>query len=72
MKMRVHEQILPPGMKDRQKTNIDTKVFGIRCNPTECFRSSAKKNIVYDFLVLPCDRTYAVRDSEDNVEISNL
>jgi hypothetical protein len=65
----VHEQILSPGMKDRQKADGGAQVFGICCNATKCFRDCTKEYVVDDFFVLQGNGSNALRQSENNMEV---
>jgi hypothetical protein len=69
MNMRMHQQILPPGMKHGQKADMRAQVFGICRNATEGFRDCAEEYVVNHLLILQGDGTDAIRQREDNMEI---
>ena len=69
MDMRMHEQILPPGMKHGQKANIGSPVFGIPRNATQSYRDCAKKYVVDGLFILQGNGIHAIRQREDNMEI---
>jgi hypothetical protein len=69
MNMRMHKQILSPGMKHGQKADSGAQVFGVSCNATEGFRDCSKEYVVDDFFILQGNGTYAIRHGENNMEI---
>jgi hypothetical protein len=71
VEMGVKKQILPPGVKDGEKTDAGAQVFGIGGDAAKRFGSSTKEDIVDDFLVQPGKRSDAVGQSKDQVEIRN-
>jgi hypothetical protein len=69
MEVRVKEQILPPGVKHNEKSDVGAKMFGIGSNAPESFRGGAKKEVVNNLLILTGNGSNAVGQGENHMEI---
>jgi hypothetical protein len=69
MQMGMMEQILSPGMKDGEKADFSSEMFGIGGNGAQGFRRRLEENAVDHFLVLIRDGANLFRHGEDDVEV---
>ena len=70
MNMGMKQQVLCPGVKDAEKTDVRSKILGIACNLAECFSHGAKQEVVEFRLVLQDKRVEFMRQREDHMEVS--
>ena len=71
MEVRVKEQILPPGVKHSEKSDVGAQMFGIGSNAPEGFRGGGREDVVNDLLILSGNGSNAVGQSENHMEIRN-
>jgi hypothetical protein len=64
-------EVLAPGVKEGDKTDVGPQMFGIGGDGGECGPHGLKQNVVDWFWVLECEGSQGVGDREDDVEIGN-
>jgi len=52
--VRMVQQVLAPGVQDREEADLGPQVFGVRGDGEECLRAGSEEDAVEDFLVLQC------------------
>ena len=50
--VRMMQQVLTPGVQDREEADVGTQVFGVGCDGEECFGTCGKEDVVDLFFVL--------------------
>ena len=63
------KHILPPGMKDGEKSDFGSQMFGIGGNGTQCFCCRLEENAVHSFLVLIGNSGNLFRHGENDMEV---
>ena len=69
MQVRMVEQVLAPGMEDRDEADASAEVFRISSDGLQCFGSGLKQDVVDHRLVLVGDRGDLLRHREHHVEV---
>ena len=69
MQMGVKKQILSPGVKDGEKTDLRAQMLGIAGNGEQSFGRGMEQNVVERFLVVISDSGNLFRQGEDDVEV---
>ena len=64
-------EVLAPGVKEGDKTDVGPQMFGIGGDGGECGPHGLKQKVVDWFWVLECEGSQGVGDREDDVEIGN-
>jgi len=65
-------QVLPPGVKHGEETDLRSEMFRIAGNREKGFRSGAEENAVDDLLVVESDTGQFFRNREYDVEVLTL
>ena len=52
--VRMVQQVLAPGVQDREEADLGPQVFGVCGDGEECLRAGSEEDAVEDFLVLQC------------------
>src|ERR1700686_280255 len=71
MEVRMSQQILAPGMQDREEPDFGAQVFGIASYREKGFRTGAEQEVIEDLLVLQRQWGELVRQGEDDVDIGD-
>ena len=66
------EQVLAPGVKDAEETNLCSEMIRIACNLAERFRDGAEEQVVEFDLILQNERVQLVWQRKDDVEVTGL
>ncbi len=67
--MRVHLEILSPGMQDTEEADIRAEVPWIGRNLEECGGAGVKQKVIHEFLVVECQPRQFVRNREDHMYV---
>ena len=70
--MRVQLELLVPGVEDAEEADLCAKTFGVSRNLQQRLRAGAKQESVDDLLVLQCEPRKVVRQSKDDMEITDV
>src|SRR6516162_1072990 len=68
--MGMKEQVLPPGVQDRNDANLGSQVLRIRCDFQQRLCAGGVQQIVKQARVLQSQHIQLVRYREDNVEVA--
>lgn len=68
--MRVHFELLTPGMQHTEEADFRTEVFRVARHFEEGFRTGAKQKIVEDLLVLQDQWRQTTGQGEDHVQVA--
>ena len=69
MDVRVKCQILPPGMKNGEESDVGTEMFRVSGNGLQSTGTGLKQQVIKDFFVLLAKIVQRVRDGEDDVKV---
>src|SRR5262249_43070145 len=72
MDVGMKEQVLTPGVKNGEETNLRSKMFRITRHLAECFGHRAEKQVVECRLILEDEGVQFMRQREDDVEVTGL
>src|SRR4249919_4000722 len=66
------QQVLPPGVKDAEETNLGSQMFGVARHFTKRFSNRAEQEVIECLLILQHKCVQLVRQREDDVEVTRL
>ena len=69
VQVRVMQQVLTPGVQDRDEADLGAQVLGVRCNRAQRLGGGAEQDVVDGCLVLIRDRGDLLRRGEDDMEV---
>ena len=72
MNMGMKEQILPPRVKNAEKTNLGPEVFGVTRHLAKGFRHRPKQQVVEFGAIFEHERVKFMRQCENDMEVSSL
>ena len=67
--MRVHVELLTPGVQHAEEANFCAKMFGIAGNFEQCFCTGAEQEIVEELLILQSQWGQLAGKREDHVRV---
>ena len=69
MQVRMMAQLLAPGMKHREKTNLCAQLFGIGGELQQCLRGALEQQIVDDSFILQRQLGQFLGQGKDHMEV---